>query len=41
MSRFRRPSLGYEAEDAVDDVAVALHEGADVVVVTDVAEDDN
>ena len=39
MSRCRRQSLGHEAENAVDDTVVALHEVADLVVFADAAED--
>ena len=39
-SRCRRSSLGNQAVEVVDDVAVALHVDADVVVVADIAEND-
>jgi hypothetical protein len=40
LGHCRRSSLGIEAPEAVDDVAVLLHALADVVVVADVAEHD-
>ena len=39
-SRCRRSSLRNQAVEVVDDVAVALHVDADVVVVADIAEND-